>query len=108
MLDESQTGRQAAAQSTLGDLDDVLEENGNDWQRVRPREIHPEHLARLEEHAREIFETLGMDLSRRSSSRGQPQVTGGSCRRSRQSRGRWAAAEPAEAPIVPVPSISLG
>ncbi len=63
MLDESQTGRQAAAQSTLGELDDVLEENGNDWQRVRPREIHPEHLARLEEHAREIFETLGMDLS---------------------------------------------
>ena len=63
MLDESQTSRQTAARSTLGDLCDVLEENGNDWQRVRPRKIPAEQQARLEGHAREIFETLGMDLS---------------------------------------------
>lgn len=63
MLDESQTGRQAAARSAVGDLYDVLEENGNDWQRVRPRTIQAEQLRKLEGHAREIFETLGMDLS---------------------------------------------
>jgi hypothetical protein len=63
MLDESQTGRQAAARSAVGDLYDVLEENGNDWQRVRPRKIQAEQLRKLEGHAREIFETLGMDLS---------------------------------------------
>jgi hypothetical protein len=35
MLDESRTVRHAAASSTLGDLYDVLEENGSDWPRVR-------------------------------------------------------------------------
>ena len=63
MPDESQIVGDAAARGTLGELDDFLEENGNDWQRVRPRKIHGEQLARLEEHTREIFETLGMDLS---------------------------------------------
>jgi GTP cyclohydrolase IA len=63
MLDESRNVRQAGASSTLGDPDDVLEENGDHWQRVRPRKIQAEHLVKLEEHAREIFEALGMDLS---------------------------------------------
>jgi GTP cyclohydrolase I len=63
MSDKSQTDTQAAARSTLGELDDILEENGNDWQRVRARKIQVEQLAGLEGHAREIFETLGMDLS---------------------------------------------
>jgi hypothetical protein len=63
MPDESQTVGDAAARGSPGELDDFLEENGNDWQRVRPRKIHAEQLARLEEHTREIFETLGMDLS---------------------------------------------
>src|ERR1700716_2081202 len=43
-------------------LDELDEDDGN-WQRVRPRKIQTESLARLEGHAREIFETLGMDLS---------------------------------------------
>jgi GTP cyclohydrolase I len=47
----------------LGGLDDVLEEIGDDLQRARPRKIQAEHLVKLEEHAREIFEALGMDLS---------------------------------------------
>jgi GTP cyclohydrolase I len=63
MMDESQTGSHALARSTLGELDVVLEEDDGDWQRVRPRKIQVEHLTRLEEHAREIFETLGMDVS---------------------------------------------
>jgi GTP cyclohydrolase I len=63
MPDESQTVGDATARGTLGELDDFLEENGNDWQRVRPRKIHAEQLARFEEHTCEIFETLGMDLS---------------------------------------------
>ena len=47
----------------MGYLGDAPEENGTDWQRVRRRKIQAEQLAKLERHAREIFETLGMDLS---------------------------------------------
>jgi GTP cyclohydrolase I len=46
----------------IGDLDELADEDGPDWQRVRPRWIRPEQLARLEDHAREIFEVLGMDF----------------------------------------------
>jgi GTP cyclohydrolase IA len=63
MVDESQTAGQAPARGNLGDLDDLSEENGSDWQRVRPRKIQAGQLAKLEGNAREIFETLGMDLS---------------------------------------------
>ncbi len=69
MMDESQTGSHAPARSTLGELDDLLDENGNDWLRVRPRQIEAEQLVKLEGHAREIFETLGMDLSSAATAR---------------------------------------
>lgn len=39
------------------------EEDGQDWQQLRPRRIEPDQLERLEDHARDIFETLGMDLT---------------------------------------------
>jgi GTP cyclohydrolase I len=47
---------------TLGELDDFKDDDGRDWQHVRPRRVPAEQLARLEDHAREIFQTLGMDL----------------------------------------------
>jgi GTP cyclohydrolase I len=40
-----------------------LEDNDHDWQRVQPRLIESKRLEQLEGYAREIFETLGMDLS---------------------------------------------
>ncbi len=43
--------------------EEPLEEDDRAWQRVRPRMVSPEKLARLEAHAREIFETMGLDLS---------------------------------------------
>jgi len=39
------------------------EDEDRDWQRVRPRKVSATTLARLEAHAREIFEVMGMDLS---------------------------------------------
>jgi GTP cyclohydrolase I len=47
----------------LDHLDDLADEDAQDWQQARPRRIEPEQLARLEDHAREIFDTLGMDLA---------------------------------------------
>jgi GTP cyclohydrolase I len=44
-------------------FEDPHEEDDLAWQRVRPRMVSPEKLARLEAHAREIFETMGLDLS---------------------------------------------
>ncbi len=61
--DPDPQSQHSPSRSTVGELDDLLEEDGHDWLRVRPRRIAPEHLTRLEEHAREIFQTLGMDLS---------------------------------------------
>jgi hypothetical protein len=50
---------QVAPTESLSDL----EEDGHDWQHVRPRRIEPERLAKLEGYARETFETLGMEVS---------------------------------------------
>jgi GTP cyclohydrolase IA len=42
--------------------EEFFEEDGGS-QRVRPRRIEPQQLAKLQHHAREIFETLGMETS---------------------------------------------
>jgi GTP cyclohydrolase I len=47
---------------STGRLSD-LDENDHDWQRAQPRLIEPKRLEQLEGYAREIFQTLGMDLS---------------------------------------------
>src|SRR5689334_10907728 len=48
----------------LSDIDENHDDQGGDRQWVRPRRIEAERLAKFEEYAREIFETLGMDLSK--------------------------------------------
>jgi GTP cyclohydrolase I len=50
--------------ATVADLDSYDDEDdGGGVQRVRPRTIQAGEMAKLYEHAREIFKTLGMDLS---------------------------------------------
>src|SRR5919108_1772220 len=66
MQHDPEAQRQTASPSTL---DELSEEDGHDGLRVRPRRIQPEHLRKLEEHAREIFETLGMDVSSAATAR---------------------------------------
>ena len=63
MPDESPRQRRPVLQTGLAELDELADEEGPELQRVRPRAISEDQMARLEAHAREIFETLGMDMS---------------------------------------------
>ena len=63
MPDESANRGRPAFHTSLADLDELSDEDAPELLRVRPRAISPDQMARLESHAREIFETLGMDMS---------------------------------------------